>query len=99
MATAEFLTDRTDGATAFQFGPGVATPILTAPQVLPSEQLQRRPAPGGLSVTFLSGPLNPRPDVVQFAAIRDPRLRLIKAIPLNVSREESAFRCELARDR
>lgn len=91
MATAEFLRNQADGATAYQSEPGIATPVLTGPQVLPSERLQHGPPPGGISVVFLSGALNSRPDVVQFAAIRDPRLRMIKAIPLNVSREESNF--------
>lgn len=91
MATAEIVTEEPKGATAYQFEPGIATPEVTGTQVLPSEQPQLGPPPGGLSVTFLSGPLNPRPDVIKFAAIRDPRLRLVKAIPLNVSREESHF--------
>jgi hypothetical protein len=90
MATAEFVTDQAH-ARAYQFEPGIATPTLTAPQVLPSEQLQQGPFPGGLSVTFLSGVLAARPDVVKFAAIRDPRFRVVKAIPLNVSVEESHF--------
>jgi hypothetical protein len=91
MATAEFVTDQPDGATAYQFEPGISTPVLTAPQVLPSEQLKQGPAHGSLSVVFLSGALNPRPDVVKFAAVRDPRLRVVKAIPLDVSVEESHF--------
>jgi hypothetical protein len=90
MATAEVVNEQPKEATAYQFEPGIATSVL-AVQVLPSEQLQHGPAPKGLTVTFLSGALDPRPDVVQFAAIRDPRLRIVKAIPLNVSREESHF--------
>jgi hypothetical protein len=90
MATAEVVNEQPKEATAYQFEPGIATPVLVA-QVLPSEQLQHGPAPKGLTVTFLSGALTSRPDVVQFAAIRDPRLRIVKAIPLNVSREESHF--------
>ncbi len=91
MATAEFLTHQPDGATAFQSEPGISTPVLTGPQVLPSEQFKYEAVPGSLSVIFLSGALNPRPDVVKFAAIRDPRLRVLKAIPLDVSVEESHF--------
>jgi hypothetical protein len=91
MATAEFVTDQPEGVTAYQFEPGISTPVLTAPQVLPSEQFKQEPVPGSLSVTSLSGALNPRPDVVKFAAIRDPRLRVVKAIPLEVSVEESHF--------
>ena len=91
MATAELLTEQPDGATAYQFEPGIATSVLTSPQVLPSEQLQHGPHPGGLSVVFMSGGLKPAPDVIQFAAVRDPSLRMVKAIPLNVSREESHF--------
>jgi hypothetical protein len=91
MATAEFVRDQPDGATAYQFEPGISTPGLTAPQVLPSEQLEQGQASGSLSVIFLSGALNPRPDVVKFAALRDPRLRVVKAIPLDVSVEESHF--------
>jgi hypothetical protein len=91
MATAEFVTEQPKGATAYQFEPGISTPVLTAPQVLPSEQFKQEPAPGSLSVISLSGALNPRPDIVKFAAIRDPRLRVVKAIPLDVSLEESHF--------
>jgi hypothetical protein len=91
MATAEIVTEQPNGATAYQFGPGIATPEVAGPQVLPSEQPQHGPPPGGLTVTFLSGALNPQPDVIKFAAIRDPRLRLVKAIPLDVSRDESHF--------
>jgi hypothetical protein len=91
MATAEIVNEQPKGATAYQFEPGIATPVLTGTQVLPSEQLQHGPPPGGLSVVFLSGALNPQLDVIKFAAIRDPRLRMVKAIPLNVSREESHF--------
>jgi hypothetical protein len=90
MATAEIVTEQPQGATAYQFEPGIATSVLKT-EVLPPEQLQQGPYPGGLTVTFLSGALHPGPDVVQFAAIRDPRLRIVKAIPLNVSREESHF--------
>ncbi len=32
MATAEFLTDQPKGATAYQFEPGISTPVLTAPR-------------------------------------------------------------------
>jgi hypothetical protein len=90
MATAEVVTEQPNGATAYQFEPGIATSVLTA-QVLPPEQLQHGPAPKGLTVTFLSGSLKPSSDVVQFAVVRDPRLRVVKAIPLNVSRDESHF--------
>jgi hypothetical protein len=88
MATAEAVIPP-DGATAYRLEPGIATSVFT-PQMLPGEQ-QDGPPPGSVNVFFLSGPLNPRPDVIQFAAIRDPRLRVVRAIPLNVSVEESHF--------
>jgi hypothetical protein len=88
MATAaDVVKDLPNEAMAQQLESGIATGILLS-HVLPGEQ--HGPLPGRISLTF-SSELESQPNVVRFAAIRDPKLRAVKAIPLDVSREESHF--------
>lgn len=94
MATADIMPQGAmPEVTAQQLPPGITDAKQEHNPVLPSQQPGDSPffPPSNVPVRFLSpgeGP-DPRPSRVQFAALRDPRLRMIRAIPLNVSVEES----------
>ena len=77
---------------AQQLEPGIAEVKQERNPVLPSQQLGDSPfPPSNVQVWFVPADKapNPRPTCVQFAALRDPVLRMVRAIPLDVSVEES----------
>lgn len=72
--------------------PGIAEAKLERNPVLPSQQLGSSPFPASnVFAEFIRpGQLpEPCPARVQFAGLRDPVLRMVRAIPLDVSKEES----------
>jgi hypothetical protein len=88
MATAEVAPI----ITAQRLEPGIAEAKLERNPVLPSQQPDNPSVPpSNLPAAFLPPEQmpNPRPSRVQFAGLRDPRLRMLSAIPLDVSVEES----------
>jgi hypothetical protein len=75
---------------AQQLEPGVYSPDLPKNQVLLPQGEEQFQAP--LLPTRVLPPNelpNPRPARVLFAGLRDPRLRMVKAVPLDVTVEES----------
>jgi hypothetical protein len=77
---------------AQQLEPGIAEAKLERNPVLPSQQIGAWPFPFSNVVAEFVPPdrtPNPCPARVRFAALRDPVLRVVRAIPLDVSKEES----------
>ena len=75
---------------ARQLGPGVYSPDRDMNPVLPPQPDQQFQAPA-LPIQVLPPDQlpNPRPPRVLFAGLRDPRLRMVRAVPLDVTVEES----------
>jgi len=71
--------------------PGVLEPEVTNPgSVLPRQQVGVPFAPSNVHAFVSPAELpNPRPSRLLFGAVRDPELRVARAIPLEVSVEES----------
>ena len=87
MATAEITPP--PSIDAQQMEPGIQ-----APQEPPKSQVLPRQVglipSSNVKAVFAAGTLpNPRPPRVLFAGLRDPKLRMVQAIPLDVSVEES----------
>jgi hypothetical protein len=77
---------------AQQLEPGIAEAKLERNPVLPSQQAGALPfPPSNVFAEFIHADEapNPFPPRVQFAALRDPVLRMVRAIPLDVSKEGS----------
>jgi hypothetical protein len=89
MATAE-VAPIIDSAQKLE--PGIADEQLKRDPVLPGPGSSGSFPPSNIFAEFLSPDQlpNPRPSRVQFAAMRDPTLQMVQAIPLDVSIEESA---------
>ena len=75
---------------AYQLEPGISTTDYNSHyQLTPRESDEHEPT-GRLLISQLATDQQPnsRPDVIKFAAIRDPKLRVVQAIPLRVSVED-----------
>jgi hypothetical protein len=90
MATSELVVD----PSTRRLEPGVAVAGWAPDTVLPSDALKGETLPLFSSST-VKVEIHPveelpaaRPDRVLFAAIRDPRLRIVQSIPLEVSTED-----------
>ena len=86
MASAHVMPDV---VSAQQLEPGIQTPTAGRGMLPPTSEAV--PVPSNVVAEFrtLDQMPDPRPSRVLFAGLRDPRLRMVQAIPLDVNVEDS----------